>query len=154
MHKALPMQQFPTQGRPPIDPPGTSSDGYTQLVMPPSATNGKVCYLEIPTNDVARSADFYSKAFGWKIRADNSGSIAFDDPKGNVSGLWVLGRTPSLTPGVLVSIMVDDAAATLETIVELGGSVVQPIPSGATEIFAHFRDPADNVFCIYQHNAG
>ncbi len=34
--------------------------------------NGKICYLEIPATDVAHSADFYNKAFGWqtRLRAD------------------------------------------------------------------------------------
>ena len=27
--------------------------------MPPTFANGKICYLEIPAADIARSADFY-----------------------------------------------------------------------------------------------
>jgi hypothetical protein len=27
--------------------------------MPPTPTNGKICYLEMPARDVERSADFY-----------------------------------------------------------------------------------------------
>ena len=36
--------------------------------MAPTAKNGKVCYIEMPTTDVARSADFYAKVFGWSVR--------------------------------------------------------------------------------------
>ena len=36
--------------------------------MPPTLANGKICYLEMPATDVARSADFYKKSFGWNIR--------------------------------------------------------------------------------------
>jgi len=36
--------------------------------MPPTLANGKVCYLEIPAIDIARSADFYKSVFGWNIR--------------------------------------------------------------------------------------
>jgi len=36
--------------------------------MPPTRGNGKICYLQIPTTDVARSADFYRRVFGWNIR--------------------------------------------------------------------------------------
>ena len=60
----------------------------------PTLTNGKVCYVEIPAVDVRRSAEFYEKVFGWRIRQRGDGSIAFDDTVGEVSGTWVLGRPP------------------------------------------------------------
>jgi len=56
--------------------------------------NGKICYLEIPANDIEVSASFYSKTFGWKTRRSNDGSVAFDDGVGEVSGMWVLGKKP------------------------------------------------------------
>jgi hypothetical protein len=34
----------------------------------PTNRNGKICYLEMPATDVAKSAEFYSKVFGWNIR--------------------------------------------------------------------------------------
>ena len=34
----------------------------------PSYGNGKVCYIEIPAADIGRSADFYSRVFGWGVR--------------------------------------------------------------------------------------
>ncbi len=36
--------------------------------MPPTLANGKICYLEIPATDIARSAEFYKGVFGWNIR--------------------------------------------------------------------------------------
>jgi predicted enzyme related to lactoylglutathione lyase len=51
---------------------------------------------------------------------------------------------------LLVYIMVDNVAATLETIVALGGELVQPIGADAPEITARFRDPAGNVLGLYQ----
>ena len=59
--------------------------------MPPTLANGKICYLEIPAIDIARSADFYKTVFGWNIRKRGDGSISFDDATGEVSGTWVLG---------------------------------------------------------------
>ena len=47
--------------------------------MPPTLGNGKICYIEIPATDIGRSADFYSKVFGWKIRQRGDGATAFDD---------------------------------------------------------------------------
>ena len=118
--------------------------------MPPTVANGKICYIEMPATDIARSADFYKRVFGWNIRRRGDGSTAFDDTTGQVSGAWVLGRSPSSAPGYLFYIMVDSVAATLDTVVASGGEVVQPIGADAPEITARFRDPAGNVVGLYQ----
>lgn len=78
--------------------------------MPPTLGNGKVCYIELPATDIARSADFYARVFGWEIRRRGDGSTAFDDGVGEVSGTWVTGRAPQAEPGLLVYIMVASAA--------------------------------------------
>jgi catechol 2,3-dioxygenase-like lactoylglutathione lyase family enzyme len=49
--------------------------------MPPTLANGKICYIEIPAADIRRSADFYAKVFGWRIRQRGDGSTAFDDAR-------------------------------------------------------------------------
>jgi predicted enzyme related to lactoylglutathione lyase len=53
---------------------------------PPNFANGKICYIEIPASDIARSSAFYEAVFGWNIRRRGDGSIAFDDGVGQVSG--------------------------------------------------------------------
>jgi uncharacterized protein len=121
--------------------------------MPPTLANGKICYVEMPASDIARSADFYRKVFGWTIRQRGDGSTAFDDGVGQVSGTWVRGRSPMSEPGLLVYIMVDNVAAALDTIVANDGQVVQPIGADAPEITARFRDPAGNVLGLYQQPA-
>lgn len=122
--------------------------------MPPTLGNGKVCYLEIPATDVERSAAFYTAVVGWQTRRRGDGRLAFDDGVGQVSGTWVTGRPPATEVGLLVYIMVDDVAATLGRVVAHGGEVVQPIGADAPEITARFRDPAGNVFGLYQEPAG
>ena len=122
--------------------------------MPPTTANGKICYLEIPAVDKPRSAEFYSKVFGWQLRQRGDGSIAFDDGVGEVSGTWVTGRPPSPTPGLLIYIMVDSVASTIESVVANGGEIVQPIGADAPEITARFRDPAGNVIGLYQEPDG
>ena len=118
--------------------------------MPPTLANGKICYLEIPATDIARSSDFYCQVFGWVIRKRGDGHIAFDDAAGEVSGSWVLGRPPSGNPGILVYIMRDSVEETLKAVVAHGGEIVQPIGGDAPEITARFRDPAGNVIGLYQ----
>ncbi len=118
--------------------------------MSPNYVNGKICYLEIPATDIARSMAFYQTVFGWQTRKRGDGSVAFDDGAGEVSGTWVLGRPPSSSAGVMTYVMVDNAAKTLEMIVANGGRVVQPIGADAPEITARFLDPAGNLFGLYQ----
>jgi len=121
--------------------------------MPPTLKNGKICYIEIPATDIARSADFYKRVFGWRIRQRGDGHTAFDDTTGEVSGTWVLGRSPTSEPGLLVYVMVDSVAATLDAVVANRGEIVQPIGQDAPEITARFRDPAGNVIGLYQEPA-
>ncbi len=118
--------------------------------MKPTRANGKICYIEIPAVDIDRSVSFYQAVFGWQTRERSDGSLAFDDSVGEVSGTWVAGRTAAASPGLLVYIMVDDAAATVEAIKAHGGTVAQPIGGDAPEITARFKDPAGNILGIYQ----
>jgi uncharacterized protein len=60
--------------------------------MPPTLANGKICYIEIPGTDIARSAEFYERTLGWRIGKRGDGQTAFDDAASQVSGTWVLGR--------------------------------------------------------------
>jgi predicted enzyme related to lactoylglutathione lyase len=120
--------------------------------MPPTLANGKICYVEIPTIDVAQSAAFYKQVFGWNIRQRGDGATSFDDTTGEVSGSFVLGRPPQ-SPGLMVYIMVNSVAATLDAILANGGKVVQPIGADAPETTARFGDPAGNVIGLYQEPA-
>jgi len=103
--------------------------------MPPTLANGKICYVEIPAIDPRRSAEFYAAVFGWTIRTRTDGATAFDDTTGQVSGSFVTGRPPQVEPGLMLYVMVADAAAIVEKIV------------------ARFRDPAGNAVGIYQERA-
>jgi uncharacterized protein len=120
------------------------------VVMPPTLANGKICYIEIPAIEIEQSANFYAKVFSWELRKRGDGAIAFDDAVGQVSGTWVLGRPPSSAPGLLIYIMVDSVAATLDVVIANGGELVQPIGADAPEITARFRDPGGNVIGLYQ----
>jgi uncharacterized protein len=121
--------------------------------MAPTLGNGKICYVEIPATDVARSAEFYSLVFGWEMRKRGDGATAFDDAVGQVSGAFVTGRPPMSSVGLLIYVMVDSVAAAMEAVVANGGEIVQPIGADAPEITARFRDPAGNVLGLYQNPA-
>jgi predicted enzyme related to lactoylglutathione lyase len=114
--------------------------------------NGKICYIEIPATDIKRSADFYANVFGWSVRVRGDGSTAFDDTTGAVSGAWVLGRPPAKHPGAIVYVMVDSIEKTVPAIVAGGGSIETPqtFHGQGGESHATFRDPAGNLFGVYE----
>ncbi len=116
----------------------------------PTLRNGKICYIEMPAVDIETSARFYQTVFGWNTRTRGDGAIAFDDTVGQVSGTWVLGRKPMIEVGLLVYIMVDSVAKSMEAVIANGGKIVQPIGGDAPEITARFSDPAENVLGLYQ----
>jgi len=121
--------------------------------MPPTLANGKICYVEMPTTDISRSAAFYKTVFGWNIRTRGDGATAFDDTTGEVSGAFVKGRPPSSQPGLLFYIMVDSVADAIKKVTANGGEIVQPLGADAPEITARFRDPGGNVIGLYQEPA-
>ena len=118
--------------------------------MAVARAEGKICYLEIPATDVAQSADFYRRVFGWSIRTRGDGATAFDDTTGQVSGSWVIGRAPATTPGMLVYIMVENVAAVLDAVVANGGAIAEPVSAKGPTIIAKFRDPAGNMIGLYE----
>ena len=118
--------------------------------MTPTSVNGKICYIELPTTDVPRSAEFYQNVFRWNMRTRGDGATAFDDTTGEVSGAFVRGRPPASTPGLLFYIMVDSVEKTVELVKTHGGEIVQPVGADAPEITARFRDPGGNVIGLYQ----
>src|SRR5260370_5470041 len=115
------------------------------MPMPPTLANGEICYIEMPATDIARSADFYKWVFGWNTRKRGDGSTSFDDTVNEVSGTWVLGRPPSGKPGLLLYIMVDSVAATVDAVVAHGGEIVQPIGGDAPEITPSVRGAGGNA---------
>jgi len=116
----------------------------------PTLGNGKICYIEIPAIDIKASVRFYNEVFAWQTRERGDGSIAFDDTVGQVSGTWVTGRKASTEPGLLIYIMVDSVAKTIDAIINSGGRIVQPIGMDAPEVTARFSDPAGNILGLYQ----
>ena len=121
--------------------------------MPPSRTNGKICYLQISTTDVARAARFHQLVFGWRIRQRGDGATAFDDAVGEVSGAWVKGRPSSSNPGLLIYVMVDNVAAAVDAVKAHGGRIVQEVGVDAPELTARFADLDGNVLGLYQEPA-
>jgi predicted enzyme related to lactoylglutathione lyase len=106
----------------------------------------------MPASDVATSASFYQKTFGWTISERGDGTTSFDDTVGQVSGAFVLGVPPNL-PGIVISIMVADMTASIAAVEANGGVITQPVGKDLPEITARFRDPAGNIMGLYQERS-
>ena len=113
------------------------------MTVPPHYATGKICYLEMPASDVATSASFYQKAFGWEISERGDGTTSFVDTVGQVSGAFSVGVPPN-QPGIVVSIMVADMTASIAAVEANGGVITQAVGKDHPEITARFRDPAGN----------
>ena len=116
----------------------------------PTYGNGKICYIEIPEDNIEISVSFYKNVFGWNVRTRGDGSTAFDDGVGEVSGSWVMGRNPMKEVGVMIYMMVDDIEETMNKITSNGGKITQPVGADAPEITARFTDTFGNIFGLYQ----
>ena len=106
----------------------------------------------LPRDLIDKSVAFFSKVFDWTVRSRGDGARVFDDTTGAVSGTWVLGRPASREAGVLTYVMVDSIDATLKKVTAAGGEVATPAKriGGGSDAFAMFRDPAGNLFGLYQ----
>ena len=84
------------------------------------------------------------------IPLDHGSPADSDDTTGEVSGTRVTGRPSSPDRGLLLYIMVDSVAATVDVVPAHGGEIVQPLGEDAPELTARFRDPGGNVIDLYQ----
>ena len=116
----------------------------------PEFRTGKLCYVEIPSRNPHESADFYERAFGWRIRSRETEQPSFDDTTGQVSGIFVRDRQPAGESGFMLHIMVADAQKAAYAVTAAGGQIVLPVGTFDGETLARFRDPSGNVMGIYQ----
>ena len=109
-------------------------------------SHGQLGYLQIPTQDVGRSVDFYSSVFAWKAEAPDSG---FEAP--GIIGQWDPERRVVDDGGVLLWINVDDIDVALSKVGPGGGEVVAaPSLDGGERWLATIRDCAGNRVGIFQ----
>jgi uncharacterized protein len=112
--------------------------------------NGKICYFEIPSDNINESAKFYKNVFRWNIRTRGDGSVAFDDVPNGISGTWKLSRKPHNDSGLMIYIMVDDVKKTLKAIAANGGKIEGSVTGVFPELVATFSDLSGNIFGIAQ----
>lgn len=109
--------------------------------------HGRIDYLQLPALDVARSAAFYEKVFGWKAELTHG---SFEAP--GMIGQWTTDRTPVDSGGPLVWIRADNLYPTLQVVVDAGGRVCgRPQSDGGERWLAEIDDPAGNRIGVVVH---
>jgi predicted enzyme related to lactoylglutathione lyase len=104
-----------------------------------------VIHFEVLGQDAAALQRFYGDAFGWEMQDVMEGQYYMTQPEGGPAG--GIGQGPEGSPGhVTFYVEVEDPAAALAQIEQLGGKTVQPpmdVPNGPT--IALFADPEGHV---------
>jgi predicted enzyme related to lactoylglutathione lyase len=109
--------------------------------------HGQLSYLQIPAVDVAASAAFYARIFGWAVDPPQPG---FEAP--GLIGQWVTDRPPAGDAGPLAWIHVDRLDEAVELVRSSGGEVIEaPFADGPVRRLATIRDPAGNVVGLVGH---
>ncbi len=114
--------------------------------------NGGISFLSIPSNDFAKSADFYHAVFGWKVQTKPK-HASFEDGTGHVIGHWEPKFLAVGEAGIVPFIYVDHLKDVIQKITLNGGKIVRsPYPEGDLTV-ALFEDPAGNVLGIWQRGS-
>lgn len=101
-----------------------------------------IVHCEIPTKDLGKGVEFYSKLFGWQCTQWGEQYSMFAREEGGIGGGLMLDDKPDAQ--VMLYIMVDDIEAKLAEIVKAGGKLVTPKTQISPEIgyFGVFTDPS------------
>lgn len=111
---------------------------------------GRIAYLELPSNDVARDDAFYAGAFGWALT--RFGPTYAATTTGDVD-LGLQGDPAEASAAPLAVIQVDEVEAALAAVEDAGGQITRPIfafPGGRR---FHFTDPSGNELAVMEADA-
>ncbi|HSP86600.1 MAG TPA: VOC family protein [Ignavibacteriaceae bacterium] len=112
-----------------------------------------ITHIEIPSPDLQKSLDFYSKVFGWKtqVMPDNTYAMFIIGNSGTGGGFDTSTKPAQDKYGPGLVINVDDINSKLEEIKKAGGKVIQEkteIPGGYG-FYARFQDTNGNYLQIH-----
>lgn len=113
-------------------------------------------HIELQTKDLARSKDFYSQLFDWKLvdaPLPDGGTYTMIDVGEGTGGGMFMNPDPAVPPQWLAYVAVDDIAASTGKARELGATVVRDITEvGGYGWFSVIVDPAGAVIALWKPN--
>jgi predicted enzyme related to lactoylglutathione lyase len=104
-----------------------------------SGNNHRIDYLEFNVGDIAKSKDFYGKAFGWTFKNYGPQYCEFSD--GRLTGGFTTTAPVTAKGGPLVILYADDLEATFKAIEKSGGKIAATIYAFPGGRRFHFTDP-------------
>lgn len=118
--------------------------------------HGAMSWFELSTSDTEGAKEFYGKIFGWEYEKFPEAPSEYNVIKCNGEEMAGLMPTPpeagDMPPLWAIYVTVDDAAATLKQVEELGGKVIfPPMPIPKVGLIAGFLDPQGAMICICQY---
>jgi predicted enzyme related to lactoylglutathione lyase len=109
----------------------------------------RIDYIEFPAGDLEKAKAFYSAAFGWSFQDYGPDYCAFQDA-GVDGGFYRAPLRAAASEGsALVVIYADDLEATLDRVIECGGTIVKEIFSFPGGRRFHFADPNGNELAVW-----
>jgi predicted enzyme related to lactoylglutathione lyase len=115
-------------------------------IMAAKGNDRQIDNIEFNVRDIARSREFYGKAFGWTFTDYGPTYCEFTD--GRLTGGFTTGGTPR-PGGPLVILYADDLAETQKRVEEAGAKIVKPVfefPGGRR---FHFEDPEGYELAVW-----
>ena len=114
--------------------------------MSNTANDHRIDYIEFPTQDAAKSKEFYTAAFGWKFEDYGSQYTSFHD--GRLAGGFSADAADRPAKPLVVLYAADLAGA--QRAIELAGGKITraifPFPGGRR---FHFTDPSGNELAVW-----
>jgi predicted enzyme related to lactoylglutathione lyase len=100
-----------------------------------------VIHTEIRSEDPDATRKFFADLFGWKVASEGSfPGYTFIDTGAEGGPYVAIGPRQGPEDEVLFFVGVEDVAATLRTVEELGGTIVQPAQTVPGTSFGVFAD--------------
>jgi len=109
----------------------------------------KLNYVEFPSNNIPKTKDFFSTAFGWSFEDFGPEYTAFSGE--SLDGGFFKSDQSSLTSNgaALLVFYSNDLEATLTKVRNSGGTIVKPIFSFPGGLRFHFTEPSGNEFAVW-----
>lgn len=104
-----------------------------------------VTHFEVNAKDAARSREFFSNLFGWKIDIDPNMNYGMVDTGVKMGINGGIGQSMGPNSNVTFYVQVEDVQAYLDKAVSLGGNIVVPVTEVPGVTFAQFADMEGNV---------
>ncbi len=109
----------------------------------------KINYVEFPAKDIAKTKDFFARAFGWEFEDFGPEYTAFSN-QGIDGGFFKSDQIASAAKGsALIVFYSNDLEATLSKVEQAGGKIIRPVFSFPGGRRFHFGDPNGNEYAVW-----